>query len=97
VRRGRRLQRRQRLRRSTLRTAGCRIDAAPRRRADRRRLPLRRRLRGDAAFVHLLARSSADSDCADAFAAWTGCQLETGPCDDGHAEFYGIARTSSLV
>jgi hypothetical protein len=46
----------------------------------------------EAAFVHLLARASADADCAAAFSAWAACESHELRCVDGHVDLYAVCE-----
>jgi hypothetical protein len=46
----------------------------------------------EASFVRALARASADADCAEAFAAWVGCESTSLRCREGHVDLYGVCE-----
>jgi hypothetical protein len=71
---------------------GCRVDA---RRADaliEAACACNPDCAGEAAFVHLLAHSSADADCAAPFSAWAGCESLELRCLDRHVDLYAICE-----
>jgi hypothetical protein len=68
--------------------AGCRIDARRANALVDAACACGDSCGDDTAFVHLLARASAETECATPFAAWVGCELEAGPCRNGMTDFY---------